>query len=255
MCLRSRSAVVRFSSAAGRQVRVACICAKATRKLSWSGQGPAYASRQRVRCRSRGPIGMRSLARQQQVSELYHAALLLEPPARTPFLQLHCGSDDGLRAEVSSLLGYDSAAADFLEHSPIAANPSRPAASIGSRIGPYQVVAHLGAGGMGEVYRARDARLGRDVALKMLPTNLATVADRQRRLDREARTLAGLNHPHIAAIYGVEESAGNRALVLELVEGQTLHQRIHGSVGETVGTGPDARPGARTRRGPVPVRE
>ena len=201
-------------------------------------------------------MGMPNLARQQQVSELYHAALLLEPPARTPFLQRHCGSDDGLRAEVSSLLACDAEAADFLEQSPsIVANPSPPAASIGSCIGPYQVVAHLGAGGMGEVYRARDSRLGRDVALKMLPTSVTTVPDRQRRFDREARTLAALNHPNIAAIYGVEESAGNRALVLELVEGQTLHQRIHGSVGETLGTGPDARPGARTRRGPVPVRE
>jgi len=149
-------------------------------------------------------MGMPRLARQQQVSELYHAALLLEPPARTAFLLRHCGSDDGLRAEVSSLLAYDSAAADFLEQSPpIVANPSRPAASIGSRIGPYEVVAHLGAGGMGEVYRARDSRLGRDVALKMLPTSVTTVPDRQRRLDREARTLAALNHPNIAAIYGV----------------------------------------------------
>jgi serine/threonine protein kinase/Tol biopolymer transport system component len=198
---------------------------------------------------------MPSLARQQQVSELYHAALLLEPPARTPFLQRHCGSDDELRAEVSSLLAYDAAAADFLEHSPVGANPSRPAASIGSRIGPYQVVGHLGAGGMGEVYRARDARLDRDVALKMLPAAVTTDADRRRRLDREARTLAGLNHPNIAAIYGVEESAGNRALVLELVEGQTLHERIHGSVGGPLEPGPDARPWERARRAPVTVRE
>ena len=195
-------------------------------------------------------MGMPNLARQQQVSELYHAALLLEPPARTPFLQRRCGSDDGLRAEVSSLLACDAAAADFLEQSPsIVANPSPPAASIGSCIGPYQVVAHLGAGGMGEVYRARDARLGRDVALKMLPTSVTTVADRQRRLDREARTLAGLNHPNIAAIYGVEECAGNRALVLELVEGQTLHERIHGSGGDPLG-----RWSRRSARGACPGR-
>jgi Protein kinase domain/WD40-like Beta Propeller Repeat len=105
----------------------------------------------------------------------------------------------------------------------------------GSRIGPYEVLASVGAGGMGEVFRARDARLGRDVALKVLPGHFAADPDRLARFRREAQLLASLNHPHIAAIYGLEESgaagpadAGHpvRALVLELVEGETLADRI-----------------------------
>ena len=87
----------------------------------------------------------------------------------------------------------------------------------GTRIGPYQVVSIVGAGGMGEVYRARDARLNRDVALKVLPELFANDPDRLARFKREAQVLASLNHPKIAAIYGFEESNGLHALVLELV--------------------------------------
>src|ERR1700676_677478 len=97
--------------------------------------------------------------------------------------------------------------------------------TTGAKIGPYEIVGLLGAGGMGEVYRGRDARLGRDVALKVLPTNLATDTDRMARFQREAQVLASLNHPHIAALYGFEESGGVRALVMELVEGPTLDER------------------------------
>jgi eukaryotic-like serine/threonine-protein kinase len=96
----------------------------------------------------------------------------------------------------------------------------------GDRIGPYQIVSPLGAGGMGEVYRARDTRLGRDVAIKVLPEAFANDADRLARIQREAQLLASLNHPHIAIIHGLEESNGSRALVMELVEGPTLEDRI-----------------------------
>ena len=98
--------------------------------------------------------------------------------------------------------------------------------SPGARLGPYEVSGPLGAGGMGEVYRARDTRLKRDVALKILPASVATDAERLARFQREAEVLASLNHPHVAGIYGLEESAGMRALVLELVEGDTLDERI-----------------------------
>lgn len=90
----------------------------------------------------------------------------------------------------------------------------------GTRIGVYEIVELMGAGGMGEVYRARDTMLGRDVAIKMLPTMLANDPDRLARLSREARILASLSHPHIGAIYGVEEQHGLRALVLELIDGR-----------------------------------
>src|SRR6185369_13537685 len=96
----------------------------------------------------------------------------------------------------------------------------------GTRFGPYEVVAPLGAGAMGEVYRARDTTLDRDVALKILPTTFALSPDRVSRFQREARVLAALNHPHIGTIFGIAESNGVRALVLELVEGQTLADRI-----------------------------
>src|SRR6266702_3240199 len=98
--------------------------------------------------------------------------------------------------------------------------------SSGTRFGPYEITAPLGAGGMGEVYRARDSKLGRDVALKVLSPALAGDADYMARFTREAQVLASLNHPNIAAIYGLEESSGVRALVMELVEGQTLAERI-----------------------------
>ena len=96
----------------------------------------------------------------------------------------------------------------------------------GARIGGYEIIAMLGAGGMGEVYRARDARLDRDVAIKVLSPAIAADADGLMRFDREARMLASLNHPNIAAIYGVEDRAGFPALVLELVDGETLADRI-----------------------------
>ena len=106
---------------------------------------------------------------------------------------------------------------------------------IATRIGPYEVLSPLGAGGMGEVYRARDTRLKRDVALKILPEGFANHPVRLARLQREAEVLASLNHPNIANIYGIEESGEVRALVLELVEGETLADRI--------------------ARGPVPLNE
>ena len=96
----------------------------------------------------------------------------------------------------------------------------------GSRLGPYEIVALLGEGGMGEVYRARDARLGRDVAIKVLPDALAGDAERLARFDREARLLASMNYPGIAALYGVEQAGGRPALVMEVVEGPTLAERL-----------------------------
>lgn len=96
----------------------------------------------------------------------------------------------------------------------------------GVKLGPYEIVSPLGAGGMGEVYRARDTRLGRDVALKLLPELVARDPERMARFKREAQVLASLNHPNVAAIYGFEESGGVRALVMELVEGATLAERL-----------------------------
>ena len=117
--------------------------------------------------------------------------------------------------------------------------------TTGVRIGPYEVTAALGAGGMGEVYRARDTRLGRDVALKLLAPAFSADPDRLRRFEREAKTLAALNHPHIAQIYGVETmAAGGRetsAIVMEFVAGRTL--------GDVIAAGVDAlKTRCRSRR-------
>ncbi len=96
----------------------------------------------------------------------------------------------------------------------------------GTRLGPYEVTAQIGVGGMGEVYRATDTTLNRQVAVKVLPESLASDAERIARFEREAKTLASLNHPNIAQIYGFEKSSGVHALVMELVEGPTLADRI-----------------------------
>ena len=125
----------------------------------------------------------------------------------------------------------------------------------GSRLGPYEITAQIGVGGMGEVYRATDTKLKREVAFKVLPAALASDPDRLARFQREAEVLASLNHPNIAAIYGLEEGpaeAGHyvRALVMELVEGPTLADLIVTHAG-SAGT-PRAEPGLRTDVGRVP---
>jgi serine/threonine protein kinase len=106
----------------------------------------------------------------------------------------------------------------------------------GTKLDVYEVVGALGAGGMGEVYRARDTKLGREVALKVLPEALAADAERIGRFQREAKVLASLNHPNIASIYGFEDSGGVHAQVMELVEGQTLAERIGGAGATGSGT-------------------
>src|SRR5262250_1139531 len=96
----------------------------------------------------------------------------------------------------------------------------------GSRLGPYEILSAIGAGGMGEVYRARDTKLNRDVAIKVLPDSVASDPEHLARFRREAQLLAALNHPHIAHIHGLEESEAGIALVLELVDGPTLAERL-----------------------------
>ena len=104
-------------------------------------------------------------------------------------------------------------------------NPQGLAFAAGTRLGVYEIVAQIGEGGMGVVYRARDTKLNRDVALKVLPDEFAGEAERLARFTREAQTLASLNHPAIAHIHGLEESGGVRALVMEFVEGEPRPQQ------------------------------
>jgi serine/threonine-protein kinase len=186
--------------------------------------------------------------RWQQVKALFQAAVERPTDERDAFLAAAAGDDAALRREVESLLTSDTADASFLDRLPVAsasvlADPlaasmdpawSRTALAAGHRVGPYEVVAPLGAGAMGEVYRACDTKLNRIVALKVLPVRFALDPDRSARFTREAHLLATLNHPNIAAIYGLEESnpstspgqAAVQALVLELVDGPTLADRL-----------------------------
>jgi Tol biopolymer transport system component/tRNA A-37 threonylcarbamoyl transferase component Bud32 len=178
--------------------------------------------------------------RWQQIERLYHAALTRDEDERAAFLRDTCGDDTALRREVESVLAYDGHSAAFLTGQAIdtvaaTSSPEDIEPLVGQRIGPYEITSLLGFGGMGDVYRARDARLGREVAIKMLPDVFASDPARRARFEREARVLAALNHPNIAAIYGLEDAGGIHALVLELVEGETLAQRL--------------------RSGPLPVRE
>jgi len=126
--------------------------------------------------------------------------------------------------------------------------------SVGTKLGSYEVVAQIGVGGMGAVYRALDTSRGRQVAIKVLPDAFAQDAERLARFEREARTLASLNHPHIAAIYAVESSTGVHALVMELVEGPTLEDMIAGSGLSAVGSGKSQESKAQSRHG-LPVDE
>src|SRR6478736_5512558 len=180
-----------------------------------------------------------SADRQRQITELCHAALERNPSDRAAFLREACAGDEALREEVESLLRYEDAADRFIERPAIeevarmvSSHPESNVDLAGHRLGVYQVEARIGAGGMGEVYRARDTKLRRDVAIKVLPRAFTRSADRRARFEREAHLLASLNHPHIAQVYGFEESDEIAALVMELVPGETLDTIIHpGGIG------------------------
>ena len=157
--------------------------------------------------------------RWRQVTEVFHAALARDASVRASYLNQACAGDRPLREEIDAML-----AAHVIPGDASLTVPLRLAS--GTMIGPYRIAALIGAGGMGEVYRARDTKLGREVALKILPQEFAADSERLARFKREAQMLASLNHPNIAPIYGFEESGGVRALVMELVEGEDLSRRI-----------------------------
>ena len=154
----------------------------------------------------------------ERVSDIFDAAAGRSSDERDAFLSSACDGDEEVRQEVVSLLRFENASVEFLERPAVRVAPD----VRGRQLGPYTILAPLGVGGMGEVYRAHDSKLGRDVAIKILPPRFTGDPERCSRFAREARALATLNHPHIGAIYGLEESSGITALVLELVEGPTL---------------------------------
>jgi serine/threonine protein kinase/Tfp pilus assembly protein PilF len=158
------------------------------------------------------------------ISRVFAAAAPLDGPSRQAYLDAACQRDSALRAAVESMLGAHDNAGSFGDEPAFASTVKR--LSPDSQLGPFRIESFLGAGGMGEVYRAYDTKLQRAVAIKVLPDSFAQDPNRLARFEEEARALAALNHPHVGAIYGLEESAGVVALVLELVEGPTLAERL-----------------------------
>jgi TolB-like protein len=159
-----------------------------------------------------------------KIEKLYHAARELDREGQSRFLDAACASDPEMRRQIDVLLAQDLKSETFL---------NRPAVEFVSlapstRIGPYEIKSELGSGGMGVVFRARDTKLQRDVALKFLPAHFAADPDRVSRFQREAQLLAALNHPNIAQIYGLEDAdaTAQPCIVMELVEGESLAERL-----------------------------
>ncbi len=179
---------------------------------------------------------MKAPEKWKQVEELFNAALELEPAAREPFLVEACAGDEELRREVESLLAYEDKTAGFIQKPAleVAANALAADAreadqpkTISQQIGAYRIIELLGKGGMGEVYLAIDPRLGRRVAIKLLPTEFTADAERVRRFEQEARAASALNHPNIITIHEIGQADGAQYIVEEYVDGETLRQRMN----------------------------
>jgi len=167
----------------------------------------------------------------RRVLELCERALARPAAEREGYLDQACAGDAELRAAVNALLAEQAGLGSFLDRPAWAAEP--PCLAAGSRLGPYEIVAPIGAGGMGEVYKARDTRLDRTVAIKVLAPEISDDPARRARFEVEAKTIAGLSHAHICALYDVGTHDGSLFLVMEHLDGETL--------------------AARLRRGPLPL--
>jgi Tol biopolymer transport system component len=169
--------------------------------------------------------------RWQRIDELVQVAVELPPAERAAFLDEACAGDEGLRARVLRLLSYDERAFTLVERpaAELAVDlfaSAEPALSAGQRLGRYEVLDFVGAGGMGEVYRARDAELGRTVALKLLPSDFTSDDIRVRRFQAEARAASSLNHPNIITVYEIGHHEDAQFIATEFIEGDTLRERL-----------------------------
>ena len=153
--------------------------------------------------------------RWRQIEDLYHAASSHAPADRAAFLAEACGTDAELRSEVETLLAQDTSREGMPDRSPSPTSGTSPQPGPGSQFGPYRIESSIGKGGMGEVWKARDSRLNRDVAIKFSAHQFTD------RFEREARAIPALNHPNICTLYDI----GPSYLVMELVEGPTLAER------------------------------
>ena len=170
--------------------------------------------------------------RWQQITGIFQAALQRDASQRAPFLAEACNDDDSLRREVEALLESHESAQSFIEEP--AVNVAARLAAVeggasyltGQTIAHYKVLEKLGAGGMGEVYLARDTRLGRRVALKLLPAHFTREEDRLRRFQQEARSASNLNHPNILTIYEIGQIDSTYFIAAEFIDGVTLRERM-----------------------------
>lgn len=165
----------------------------------------------------------------QDVKRLFHEVLDRPVEGRSAWLVQQCGGDPEVGAEVERLITAHLSAGSFIEIPVTDLHTERQTAmalAAGTRLGPYEIVALIDAGGMGEVYRGRDTRLDRTVAIKVLPRHLSSDPGRRARLAREAKSIAGLTHPHICTLHDVGEYAGAMFLVMEYLDGQTLAHRL-----------------------------
>ena len=172
--------------------------------------------------------------RWQLIERLFHSALEREGEHRSAFLSEACAGDASLLEQVEALLRAHDRAGDFIEHSPQEAaaralSASQDAPSLNQQIGPYLIVSLLGKGGMGEVYLAEDKRLGRKVALKILPPRFTTNAQQLQRFEREARAASALNHPNILTVHDIGQDGNTHFIATEYIEGETLRQRMTAS--------------------------
>ena len=167
--------------------------------------------------------------RYRQIKSILQAALELDAAGQAAFLETACRGDPELKAEVQSLLDHDGKASGFLEKPPVSAGEARVRLNPGSHLGPYEIVEPIGAGGMGEVYRANDPRFPREVAIKLLPTAFADDQTRLARFEHEARAAGSLNHPNILTVHDFARQNGVPYLVSELLRGGTLREHLEHS--------------------------
>lgn len=170
----------------------------------------------------------------QRVRKVFDDALRQKPEERTRFIKAACDGDESLLREVESLLSSLSSASSFMETPAVAGvakviEAETKRIEAGKSFGPYEIIEHIGAGGMGDVYLAKDTRLERSIALKILPEKLATDRERMRRFVLEAKSASALNHPNIITIYEIGKADETHFIATEYIEGDTLRERLKGS--------------------------
>ena len=196
----------------------------------------------------------------QKVKELFEVALERGPAERTALLAQACAGDEAIRQEVESLLAAHERDSSFM-NTPVGnlLVGDKPMLAAGQRFGQYEVISHLAEGGMGQVYLAMDTRLGRKVALKLLPSSYTDDADRVRRFGQEARAASALNHPNIVTIHEIGQADSLHFIATEFVDGETLREHMANTrmtVGEVldVATQDRLRASGRARGGNRPPR-